>query len=92
MTEVKWLLSRLTVEDLIALIYLARYGRLTAEQLDAICLKVDIYCDIAYLHALGLARKKKDGTYEATKKADELMDLITRLLKVNHSAEAAADV
>jgi hypothetical protein len=90
MTEVKWLLSRLTVEDLIALMYLARYGNLTKEQLDAICLKVDIYCDVTYLHALGLARKKKD-TYEATRKAEELMDLVVELLKLDHKAEAAAD-
>jgi hypothetical protein len=91
MTEVKWLLSRLTVEDLITLMYLTRYGRLTAEQLDAICLKADIYCDVAYLHALGFARKKKDGTYEATKKAEELMDLIGELLKFEYKAEAAAE-
>jgi hypothetical protein len=88
---VKWLLSRLTVEDLIALMYLARYGPLTAEQLDAICLKADIYCDVAYLHALGFARKKKDGMYEATKKADEFMDLVYELLKVDHKAEAVAE-
>jgi hypothetical protein len=87
----KWLLSRLTVEDFIALMYLARHGPLTAEQLDAICLKADIYCDAAYLHALGLARKKKDGTYEATKKADELMDLVYELLKHYGEAEAVAE-
>jgi hypothetical protein len=91
MTEVKWLLSRLTVEDFIALIYLSKYGPLTFAQLENMCLRVDIYCDITYLKSLGLVRKK-DGTYEATKKADELMDLITRLLKVDHSAETAADV
>jgi len=91
MTEVKWLLTRLTVEDLIALMYLTRYGPLTAEQLDAICLKADIICDVAYLHALGFARKKKDGTYEATKKAEEFLDLVYELLKVDHKAEAVAE-
>jgi len=88
---VKWLLTRLTVEDFIALMYLARYGPLTAEQLDAICLKADIICDVAYLHALGFARKKRDGTYEATKKADEFLDLVYELLKVDHKAEAVAE-
>jgi hypothetical protein len=87
----KWLLSRLTVEDFIALMYLARYGPLTAEQLDAICLKADIFCDVAYLHALGFARKKKDGTYEATKKAEEFMDLVYELLKHDREAEAVAE-
>ncbi len=90
MTEVKWLLSRLTVEDFIALMYLARHGPLTAEQLDAICLKADIYCDVAYLHALGFARKK-DGTYEATKKADEFLKLVYELLKHYGEAEAVAE-
>jgi len=87
---VKWLLSRLTVEDLIALMYLARYGPLTAEQLDAICLKADIYCDTTYFKRLGLVREK-DGMYEATKKADEFMDLVYELLKVDHKAEAVAE-
>ncbi len=90
MTEVKWLLSRLTVEDLIALMYITRYGRLTAEQLNAICLKADIYCDVTYLKKLGLVRKK-DGTYEATKKADEFLELVYGLLKVDHKAESVAE-
>jgi hypothetical protein len=87
----KWLLSRLTVEDFIALMYLTRYGPLTAEQLHAICLKADIVCDVAYLHALGFARKKKDGTYEATKKADEFLGLVYELLKHYGEAEAVAE-
>ncbi len=91
MTEVKWLLSRLTVEDFIALIYLSKYGPLTFEQLQDLCLRVDIFCDTTYLKKLGLVREK-GGTYEATKKAEEFMDLVYELLKVDHSAEAAADV
>jgi len=87
----KWLLSRLTVEDFIALIYLSKYGPLTLAQLEDMCVRVDIYCDVAYLHALGFARKKKDGMYEATKKADEFMDLVYELLKVDHKAEAVAE-
>jgi hypothetical protein len=87
---VKWLLSRLTVEDFIALIYLSKYGPLTAEQLDAICLKADIFCDTTYLARLGLVRKK-DGAYETTKKADEFLELFYELLKGYHEAEAVAE-
>jgi len=90
MTEVKWLLSRLTVEDVIALSYLIRHGPLTFEQLQDICLRVDIYCDVTYLKKLGLVREK-DNTYEATKKAEELMDLVVELLKFEYKAEAAAE-
>ena len=89
MTEVKWLLSRLTVEDLVALIYITR-GPLTFAQLQEICLHADIYCDVTYLSRLGLIRKK-DGRYEATKKADELMDLVYELLKHYGEAEAVAE-
>jgi hypothetical protein len=90
MTEVKWLLSRLTVEDFVALSYLSKYGPLTFEQLQDLCLRVDIYCDVTYLSRLGLIRKK-DGTYEATKKAEEFMDLVVELLKHYREAEAAAE-
>lgn len=88
MTEVKWLLSRLTVEDVIALIYISKYGPLTFAQLEDMCLRVDIFCDTTYLKKLGLVREK-DGTYEATKKADEFMDLVVELLKHYDKAEAA---
>jgi len=88
MTEVKWLLSRLTVEDLVALIYISKYGPLTYAQLEDMCLRVDIYCDVKYLKKLGLVREK-DGTYEATKKVDEFMDLISELLERYDKAEAA---
>jgi len=87
---VKWLLSRLTIEDFIALIYITRRGPYTFEQLQEICLHADIYCDVTYLSRLGLIRKK-DGWYEATKKADELMDLIGELLKHYGEAEAVAE-
>ena len=91
MTEVKWLLSRLTVEDLVALIYISKYSPLTYAQLEDMCVRVDIYCDVKYLKKLGLVREK-DGTYEATKKVEEFMDLISELLKRYDKAEAAADV
>jgi len=90
MTEVKWLLSRLTVEDLVALIYISKYGPLTYAQLEDMCLRVDIYCDVKYLKKLGLVREK-DGTYEATKKVEEFMDLISELLERYDKAEAAAE-
>jgi len=88
---VKWLLSRLTVEDLVALIYISKYSPLTYAQLEDMCVRVDIYCDVKYLKKLGLVREK-DGTYEATKKVEEFMDLISELLKRYDKAEAAADV
>jgi hypothetical protein len=87
---VKWLLSRLTVEDLVALIYISKYGPLTFAQLEDMCLRVDIFCDTTYLKKLGLVREK-DGRYEATKKADELMDQIGELLKHYGEAEAVAE-
>ena len=87
---VKWLLSRLTVEDLVALIYISKYGPLTFAQLEDMCLRVDIFCDTTYLKKLGLVREK-DGRYETTKKADELMDLIGELLKHYGEAEAVAE-
>jgi hypothetical protein len=90
MTEVKWLLSRLTVEDLVALIYISKYSPLTYAQLEDMCVRVDIYCDVKYLKKLGLVREK-DGTYEATKKVEEFMDLISELLKRYDKAEAAAE-
>jgi len=77
----KWLLSRLTIEDFIALVYLSRHGPLTFEQLQEICLKADIYCDITYLSQLGLARKKKD-VYKATKKVEKLLKLFSELLNL----------
>ena len=87
---VKWLLSRLTVEDLVALIYISKYGPLTLAQLEDMCLRVDIFCDTTYFKRLGLVREK-DGTYEATKKADEFMDLVYELLKHDREAEAVAE-
>jgi hypothetical protein len=87
---VKWLLSRLTVEDLVALIYISKYSPLTYAQLEDMCLRVDIYCDVKYLKKLGLVREK-DGTYEATKKVEEFMDLISELLERYDKAEAAAE-
>ena len=86
----KWLLSRLTVEDFIALIYLSKYGPLTLAQLEDMCVRVDIYCDTTYFKRLGLVREK-DGMYEATKKADEFMDLVYELLKADHKAETVAE-
>jgi hypothetical protein len=86
---VKWLLSRLTVEDMITLSYLVQHGPLAFEQLQDICLRADIYCDVTYLSRLGLIRKK-DGTYEATKKADEFLGLVYELLKHDREAEAVA--
>ena len=90
MTEVKWLLSRLTVEDFIALIYLSKYGPLTFEQLEDMCLRVDIFCDTTYFKRLGLVREK-DGRYEATKKTDEFLGLVYELLKHDREAEAVAE-
>jgi len=87
---VKWLLTRLTVEDFIALIYLSKYGPLTLAQLEDMCLRVDIFCDTTYLARLGLLRKK-DGAYEATKKAEEFLDLVYELLKGYHEAKAVAE-
>jgi hypothetical protein len=87
---VKWLLSRLTVEDFIALIYLSKYGPLTFEQLEDMCLRVDIFCDTTYFKRLGLVREK-DGRYEATKKADEFLGLVYELLKHDREAEAVAE-
>jgi len=90
MTEVKWLLSRLTVEDFIALIYITRYGPLTFAQLEDMCLRVDIFCDTTYFKRLGLVREK-DGRYEATKKAEELWRLVLELLERYDEAETAAE-
>ncbi|MFZ8809526.1 MAG: hypothetical protein ACO2PN_15655 [Pyrobaculum sp.] len=87
---VKWLLTRLTVEDFIALMYLSKYGPLTFAQLEDMCLRVDIFCDTTYLARLGLVRKK-DGAYETTKKADEFLELVYELLKHYGEAETVAE-
>jgi len=73
------LLYRLTVEDLIALMLVAKVedGDIDGDIVD-VCTKRDIYCDVEYLARLRLIKKVENG-YVLTKKGRRFLRLVYEL-------------